>query len=211
MDMKKFFLLMFALIPVLVMAKRDDSKYLKGAVPEENGQVVFTKTFTVEGQSDAQILQALTAWAGQLVDESIPAPGQFARVMGTEGQSITVRVCQWLVFKNKPMYLDRTRLRYQLTASVQRGRVTLKLSQLRYYYGENEDLTRNADIRAEEWISDAEALNKAGNKLLPRSAKFRRKTVDYVEQLAQSAADAFSVPAPRLEKTVMQRPRVKME
>ena len=185
--MKRLILLMLALLPVVAMAKKDDSKYLKGAVPEENGQVVFTKTFTVQGRSDAEILKDLTAWAEQLVEKSIPAPGQYARVMGTEKGSITVRVCEWLVFKKKPLYLDRTRMRYQMTASVRDGRVTLRLSQIRYYYGENEDLSRNADIRAEVWISDAEALTKDGRKLYPRSGKFRRKTVDYVGQLVESA------------------------
>ena len=51
--MKKLFLLMLALLPVVAMAKGDDSKYLKGAVPEENGQVVFTKALTVQGMNDA--------------------------------------------------------------------------------------------------------------------------------------------------------------
>lgn len=209
--MKKLFLLMFALIPALVVAKKNDSKYLKGAVPEENGQVVFTKAFTVEGKSDAEILKTLTAWAQNLVDESIPAPGQFARVMGTEEGSITVRVCQWLVFKDKPLYLDRARMRYQLAVGVKDGRATLRISQIRYHYGENEDPGKNADIRAEEWISDAEALNKAGTKLYPKSGKFRRKTVDYVEQLVQSAADAFTKKEIELKKHELQFPRIKME
>lgn len=202
---------MLALLPVVAMAKKDDSKYLQGAVPEENGQVVFTKSFMLTEGSDADIMKNLTAWAEKLVEESIPAPGQFARVMGTEDGSITVRVCQWLVFKNKPLYLDRTRMRYQLTAEVKDRVVTLRLSQIRYYYGENEDLTKNADIRAEEWISDAEALTKDGKKLYPRSAKFRRKTVDYVEQLAESAADACLKKEVKLEKTEMKRPLIKLQ
>lgn len=206
--MKKLIMMMFALIPAVVMGKTDDSKYLKGAVPEEDGQVVFTKTFAVQDMSDADILKTLSDWAQNLVEESIPAPGQYARVMGTEEGSITVRVCQWLVFKNKPLYLDRTRMRYQMTASVQKGQVTLRLSQIRYYYGENEDLAKNADIRAEEWITDAEALNKAGTRLYPRSGKFRRKTVDYVEQLAESAVDAFATRPLPLNKSMLRRPRV---
>ncbi|MEE1222427.1 MAG: DUF4468 domain-containing protein [Bacteroidaceae bacterium] len=209
--MKKLFLLMLALLPVVAMAKGDDSKYLKGAVPEENGQVVFTKAFTVQGMNDAEILKNITAWAEKLVEESIPAPGNFARVMGSEDQSITVRVCQWLVFKNKPLYLDRARLRYQLTASVKDGLVTLRLSQLRYYYGENEDLAKNADIRAEEWITDAEALNKAGTKLYPKSGKFRRKTVDYVQQLVENCADACEKKVVQLQTTEMKRPHIKMQ
>ena len=46
--------------------------------------------------------------------------------------------------------------------------------------------------KAEEWISDKEAVNKKGTKLYPRSGKFRRKTVDRVEEIFQSFMDTFS-------------------
>jgi colicin import membrane protein len=33
-------------------------------------------------------------------------------------------------------------------------------------------------LKAEEWITDDEAVNKKNTKLLPVTAKFRRKTID---------------------------------
>jgi len=47
--MRKILLLLLC-VPMLVCAKskRDDSKYLVGAVPEVNGQVLFQQTFAVE-------------------------------------------------------------------------------------------------------------------------------------------------------------------
>ena len=49
--MRKILLLLLC-VPMLVCAKskRDDSKYLVGAVPEVNGQVLFQQTFAVEGK-----------------------------------------------------------------------------------------------------------------------------------------------------------------
>ena len=50
-------------------------------------------------------------------------------------------------------------------------------------------------FKAEEWISDKEALNKDKTKLYPKSGKFRRKTVDRVEEIFDAAMDAFETPA----------------
>ena len=54
--MRKVLLLLLC-VPMIVCAKskRDDSKYLAGAVPEVNGQVVFQQTFAVPGQNQQQI------------------------------------------------------------------------------------------------------------------------------------------------------------
>ncbi len=190
--MKKILSLILMMLPVLAVAATDDSKYLRGAVPEENGQIVFKTTFRVDGQTDAQIMQKLNQWCEQLVEQSIPAPGKFARIMETTDNSITTRACQWIEFKRKPLVLDRARMRYQFTANVDNGMVSLRLYQIRYYYGEDEELSNNQDIKAEEWISDSEALNKQGTKLYPKSGKFRRKTVDYVQQLFADAQTLFS-------------------
>ncbi len=110
-------------------------------------------------------------------------------MMGSTPQSVTARVCQWLVFKKKAFNLDRTRLRYQLEANVQNGNVTLQASQIAYYYGEDESVS--VQYRAEEWITDAEAVNKKNTKLYPKSGKFRIHTVDYMDLLWKSAMDAF--------------------
>lgn len=53
--MRKILLLLLC-VPMLVCAKskRDDSKYLVGAVPEVNGQVLFQQTFAVEGKTNSR-------------------------------------------------------------------------------------------------------------------------------------------------------------
>ena len=49
------------------------------------------------------------------------------------------------------------------------------MSRIRYVYGEGKEQQR---YKAEEWISDKEAVNKKNTRLLPLSGKFRRKTID---------------------------------
>ncbi len=190
----------------VIPQQKPQSAYLRGAVPEIDGQVVFTKSFRVPGRSDAEILQTLAAWMQGLVEKSIPAPGQYARIMGTTDNSASARVCQWIVFKKKALVLDRARLRYQLDASVQDGRVTLQASQIAYYYGEDEATA--VQYRAEEWISDAEAVNKKNTKLYPKSGKFRIRTVDYMDLLWNSAMDAFEAKPAKAAVVVPQRKNI---
>ncbi len=195
--MKKLLITLLALPLCLSAGAKDDSKYLAGAVPEENGQIVFSKSFRVTGKTPQETQATLEAWANALVEASIEAPGQYARIMESTDTTIVARVCEWMVFKKKPLYLDRTRFRFQLEIHIDGERVSMSAYTLAYYYGEDMQAENGQLIKAEEWISDSEALNKAQTKLYPKSGKFRRFTVDRMESLFNSAMDALAAqPAP---------------
>lgn len=194
--MKKLILCLMLSVAIGATAKekRDDSKYLAGAVPEVNGIVTFQKNFSVPGKSAGEVAEAMKTYVMQLVNNSIPAPGNFARVMEEGEDGIVARVCEWMVFTKKFMNLDRTRFRYQIEVKTKGTRVEMTVHQLTYYYGENSETGEGGQVfKAEEWISDKEALNKAKTKLYPKSGKFRRKTVDRMEQLFDDAMDLFEV------------------
>ena len=116
--MKKILLALFALLSITAGAKSDvDSKYLAGAVPEENGMVVFRKSFRVPGKSQQDVLAGVKDFVvNDLVGKGIE--GLRTRVIsdGQEGGLVVARVEEWMVFKNKPLYLDRTRFRYEMSA-----------------------------------------------------------------------------------------------
>ena len=97
-----------------------------------------------------------------------------------------------MIFKRKPLYLDRTRFRYVLTANVQAGNLYVSIRQISYYYNEGMDGKNGEVYKAEEWISDKEADNKNNTKLYPRSGKFRRKTIDRVEEIFDGIRKAVS-------------------
>lgn len=210
--MKKilFNLLMLLAISVSMSAKekQDNAKYLAGAVPEVNGIVTFTKSFTVPGKSTEAINETMRQFVNNLVENSIPAPGNYARIIEDENGTIVARVCEWLVFKKKALNLDRTRFRYQLEVNIVGNRVSIKVTNLSYYYYEDMETQNGTIFKAEEWISDSEALNKARTKLYPKSGKFRRKTVDRMEELFDKAMDAFEVqesaPAKPVRKGVVE-------
>ena len=196
--MKKivFSLFMFLALSATAKDKTSDAKYLAGAVPEENGTVVFRKSFSVAGKSEQEVASVIQAFVTQLVDKSITAPGNYARIMESNDNSIVARVCEWLVFKQKPLVSDKARMRYQIQANTKGNRVEMAVSLISYYYEEDQEGLNGCIYKAEEWISDKEALNKAKTKLYPKSGKFRRKTVDRMENLFEAAMDAFDEPEP---------------
>lgn len=191
--MKKILLALCVLLSITAGAKSNtDAKYLAGAVPQENGMVVFRKSFRVPGKTHEQVLAGMSDFVTKgLVKNAIE--GLRTRVI-SDGQSdgqIVARVEEYMVFKSKPLYLDRTRFRYQLVAKVTDDRVDMEISQISYYYGEQTDGTKGETYKAEEWITDEAAITKSGNKLYPRSGKFRIKTVDRAAEIFAQAIDKF--------------------
>ncbi len=198
MSMKNLFLVLLLVIPVCICAKgkRDDTPYLKGAVPMENGIVVFRKSFRIPTQNDTQIRENMLYY----VKDVLVANGlkdAFTRMqMGVNGEdTISARVEEWMIFEKKFLYLDKTRFRYQVNVTVSDQRVNMWITQVSYYYRENWDEMQPTGeggeiLRAEEWIDDAHCLNKKG-KLAWGSARFRRKTVDRVKAIFDNAMDMF--------------------
>lgn len=194
--MKKILFALMLCLPLIAMAGSKDKKidktaYLEGAVPEVNGTVTFRKSFRVPGKSQEEIHNVMKEFAQQLVDNSVPAPGNYARIVMDSKDTIVAKVCEFQVYKNKFLYLDRSRFRYTLAIIISNERVEITMTGLNYYYREMENGENGVLYRAEEWINDANALNKSHTKLLPISGKFRIKTVDRANELFESAMDAF--------------------
>ena len=187
-------------LPLCLMAgKKDymkDPKYLLGAVPEVNGVVTFQKSFSVTDKSEQQIYDILHAYvSNSLVGNAIHDKSQpYTRIISEEKESGTVvaRVEEYMTFSHVFLNLDRTRFRYLLSATVKGKKVALTITQISYYYNEDMEGKNGVPYKAEEWITDNLAVNKKGTKLYPRSGKFRRKTVDRVEEIFQGFIDTFS-------------------
>lgn len=152
-----------------------DQKYLAGAVPEVNGKVVFQTTIAAPGKSADEIFdkvlsltQRMTQTANQMEESRV--------VVQDRGKHQVVGDFQeWLVFTDKALVLDRTRLRYYLIIDCKDGEATVRMTRINYLYDEERDPQR---YTAEEWITDKEALNKKGDGLYHMNGKFRRKTID---------------------------------
>ena len=195
--MRKILLLLLCM-PLLAFAKekKDDSKYLAGAVPEVNGQVLFQQTFAVKGQNKQQIYNVMRKFLHQMQKEEIQMQGTKMVMEDSVEYTLVGRFEEWMTFKKKPFVWDRTRFRYLLTIWCSDEKCHMELTQISYYYEEDMEGYNGRTYRAEEWINDANVLNKNKTKLLWGSAKFRRKTVDRVEYIFNQAREAFEVPVP---------------
>ena len=171
--MKKILIAMMAVMPLTMWAQANtwekpeveetevkkevskDAKYLKGAVPEENGKVVFSTTINAPGKSADQVFDIVKAYLEKMTGEKNQVSARIV-IDDKEKHELGATFNEWLVFKSTAIMLDQTRMLYVLKA--------------RCYDGKN--------YTAENWITDKEALNKKGTRVLPVSGKFRRKTID---------------------------------
>ena len=186
---KLLFVLACLCLPLLLQAqKRDDGKYLAGAVPEVDGKVVFSKEFSIPGMSQDEIFERMQKWMQVRLKRNGNETSRVVYANKEKGQVIGMGE-EWIVFSSTALALDRTSVQYQIGAFCQPETCELRIEKIRYTYGEGRDQEKYV---AEEWITDEYALNKSRTKLVRGLAKWRRNTVDFVDALCVEAADALS-------------------
>ncbi|MDY5656536.1 MAG: DUF4468 domain-containing protein [Prevotella sp.] len=188
--MRKIVIALIALLPLLATAQNTwempeeqenalktnpDQKYLVGAVPVVNGQVVFQTTIAAPGKSARQIYDILHAQMAKMLKEKNQFEQSRFTIENPEKGELAAYYQEWLVFKNKPLVLDRTRLMFNLTVVCKDGSAEVTINRIHYLYDEERNATT---YRAEEWITDEYGLKKDKQKLSRVSGKFRRKTID---------------------------------
>ena len=183
-----FIVLCLCLPTVLQAQKRDDSKYLAGAVPEEDGKVVFSKEFSIPGMSQDEIFERMQKWMDLRLKKNQNETSRVVYTNKEKGQVIGIGE-EWLVFSSSALSLDRTLINYQLSAFCQPEKCEFRIEKIRYTYREGRDQEKYV---AEEWITDQYALNKSQTKLVLGLAKWRRKTVDFADALCTEVTEALS-------------------
>lgn len=165
--------------------ERSDNRYLAGAVPEVEGKVVFSRKFQVPHMSKEEIYRRMNAW----MEDRLKANKNNSRIVyRDEAQTQIIGMGdEWLVFSSTALSLDRTRILYQLSATCDTGSCKLDVNKITYLYREGKER-----YVAEEWIADKYALNKTKTKLVRGLAKWRRKTVDFIDGLYAGATEALS-------------------
>lgn len=178
--------------------RQDATYYLKGAVPEQGGKVVFTKVISAPGKSKRDIFFAVGQWA-ELRYHANTARGEWyepnafhnldysnVQTADIDEGIITCQGDEEIVFTNKVLNRDATRLQYVLRLQVSDGEVRAEMSQIVYTYTLVEEAER---IPAEDWITDREAINKKG-RLLKAAARFRVRTIDLKDELFKEIEEA---------------------
>ena len=164
----------------------EDYKYLKpGAMPEQDGNVVFTLDLDVPALSAQQVYDRMYVALDTIANQESQIQDERSKsgvvLVNKKEHSIVAQYHEWMTFKKNFVVLDRTRFNYTVIAKCTDGHLHLTLERMTFLYEQG----RPTEMRtsAEEWISDKEAINKKGTKLLPGSAKFRRSTIDRKDEL----------------------------
>ncbi|MDR0700310.1 MAG: DUF4468 domain-containing protein [Tannerella sp.] len=172
-----------ASMPVISFAQADN-KYLAGAVPEENGKVVFRKEYELKGADRNAIYERVYSW----LTERIKANENNSRILFTkkEDGQIVAQGEEYLVFSSSAFSLDRALMSYNITAFCEQDKCTLQVERIRYQYEDKK-------YAAEEQISDKVALNRKKTAIFRVNKKFRVFTVDFMDTLFENAGMALGL------------------
>lgn len=167
---------------------KDLSNYLVGAVPVEDGRVVFTTEIPTE-MSKSEMIKILSEWAfKQFIPEAstLSTEATDAKVVSVDPVSGKI-VCEgdeYLVFTRKFLVLNQARIHYVLTIQCQDELCKLTLSKIRYDYNPTPEENTYTRIAAENLITDQYALRSKGTKLARESGThFRVFTIDLKDEL----------------------------
>ena len=166
-------------------AHHEDSYYLKGAVPEVNGKVVFTKEFSIVGMNKGEVYTKVQEWMNARMQQN-NNKSKVAYMNEDKGQ-VAANGEEYIVFSNTALALDRTKVMYQMIANCDNGKCVLQIRNIRYDYPNEKEI-----YLAEDWITDEIALTKDQSRLARGFAKWRRKTVDFVDDMNESLQKALS-------------------
>ena len=158
-----------------------DAPYLAGAVPEVDGIVTWNLHVDAPGKSAQELYDRMMEHFGKLTSGENQLEGSCVSLVNKQEHIIVVSLREWMVFRSSLLSLDRTKFFCKIVATCKDGAVDVVFDRLTYRY-EEERSEGGQLYKAEEWISDRAALTKKG-KMYRGCAKFRRKTVDRMNEL----------------------------
>ena len=173
---------------VVTVKENKDEKYLRGAVPIVNGDVCWTLDVDVPGKSAQEIYDKMFKTLTDLTKSEGQLEGSAVSLVNKQDHIIVASVREWLLFSSNFISLDRSKFYYTLVARCSDGHLNMTMDRISYKYEEE----RNKQVyKAEEWISDDNAVNKKNTKLYRGSAKFRRKTIDRKDQIFETVKNVL--------------------
>ena len=160
--------------------EKADSKYLEGAVPEEDGKVVFSQEIDIPKEVNIDSLNSkLNRWAGHFFN----ANGAMKRTRlsdGSDPRYLEIGVVQYMVFRQTNWVLDRTQIIYRVSLRQHDDKLQVRMSNIEYYYDEERSPEK---FDAESSITDRYCLTRDKSDLVKKNGKFRIKTIDLFDDI----------------------------
>jgi hypothetical protein len=178
-------LCIFLLFSALSLYAQVDPKYLKGAVPEKDGKVIFSDTINLLGMNKEVIYEKALKWA----NENFHTEKNRVVYTNPEQGTISCRCESEMLFSAGTLSLDRAYMNYQLNIYCDNGSCRTDIKSIHYLYNVSSK-KEPEKYYAEDWITDKEAVNK--DKLFRNNGKFRIKTIDLVDDIHDNMYIALS-------------------
>lgn len=190
--MKKLLLILMLVLGASSMGAQSftDAKYLAGAVPEENGFVVFKKSYNCTGIDKATIYTALEEYSKSLLKSDVHLAQCRLTQATQEDGVVAASMEETLTFKSTAWILDTARFFYQLVFEAHEGGFDVTLRRIHYIYEPMTDGSVPTALSAEDWITDREALNKRGQLTKVGGKKFRFATINRKDAIFDGAYTA---------------------
>lgn len=161
------------------------AKYAAGSCPEVDGKVVWSKTFTCEGQTAQQIYDKMIAFLVDYCKQEGKDPVSQIAIVNKEAHEIGARISEYVTFKDQALIRDRALLNYTLRVNCFDGKCEVIMNNMSYNYD-------NRKFPAEEMLLDKNALNKTQTKFNKGGfEKFRTKTIDAKDALMAQIAEVL--------------------
>jgi len=165
------------MMPALLSAQEDITRYQAGAIPVVDGKVVFEKEVTVPGLTQNQLYDKLLTWA----EERFNTDKNRVAYADKEKGDIAIMGVERLVFSSTALSLDTSEMSYRIIINCEGNVCHIRMTNMSYSY--NVSYQREPErYLAEEIITDKYALTKK-NQLNRLYGKFRRKTIDFLDSL----------------------------
>ena len=186
--MKRLFLAICLGMSLMAGWAQVEAKYSKGSVPVVNGRVLFCDTIATTLTPEAAYEKS-AAWAKERFQKPNVIISKFVSE-DKQNQQLNITAEEYLVFTNRFFVYDYTRINYWVDIKCHDNYTVLTMTRISYWYEEE----RNGGLKfpAEEMITDDQAFNKKGTKLLKDQGKFRRKTIDFFEQCVMQLSEALN-------------------
>ena len=165
-----------------------EARYDKGNVPVVNGRVMLQETVKSTLNSDAAY-ERISQWAEQRFAKPNVIVSKFTSDDATN-HSINLTAEEYIVFTKKFFVLDRTRINYWLEIQCTEGGATIKMTRINYWYEEERE--GGIKFSAEEFITDENAFNKQGTKMLKDQGKFRKGTINFFDSLVAEMTEVLT-------------------
>lgn len=183
--MNRHLLLLATFFMAIALNAQIDPRYDKGAVPEVDGKIIFTKNIVSDPKlSDQELFEKVKVWADKNYNQGKQREKQRVLLTDEDKKQVACSGDMLLVFGRKLLSFDSSPMYYQLIMQIEDGKCEATVRNIRYIYNEGHD--NEEAMTAEETISDKVAINKKGTKLNFFYEKFRRVTIDSLEQVFTS-------------------------